>query len=222
MPLQERIMPRNSRFTSKYAAMAAAAAAVCSGAAHADSAIKYDVSPLPSEKQVKVLITVDHLNTQKDLTIRFQMPVWSPGAYFMGNFASNVSGVSAAASNGKTLKITHPDANTWEVGANGANCVKFSYTVNNSDGEAPGGVPRRAHISGPRTYMYVVDHKTDPIHLNLHTPTGAKLWNVATSLDPIGTAKTGTNGEPPAQTEFSAPTYDVFADAPIEMGNFLQ
>ena len=215
-------MPRNSRFTSKYAAMAAAAAAVCSGAAHADSAIKYDVSPLPSEKQVKVLITVDHLNTQKDLTIRFQMPVWSPGAYFMGNFASNVSGVSAAASNGKTLKITHPDANTWEVGANGANCVKFSYTVNNSDGEAPGGVPRRAHISGPRTYMYVVDHKTDPIHLNLHTPTGAKLWNVATSLDPIGTAKTGTNGEPPAQTEFSAPTYDVFADAPIEMGNFLQ
>ena len=215
-------MPFNPRFTSRSAALAVAAAAMCSVQAHADSTIKYDVTPLAEQKQVQVAITVDHLSASKDVTVRFQMPVWMPGAYFTGNFATGISGVTAATSTGKALKLTHPDANTWEVGANGANGIKLTYLVNNADVEAVAGVPRRGHIAGPRTYMYVVDRKTSPIRLSLHTPVGAKLWNVATSLDPVGAQVTTTGGTPPATVEYSAPTYDVFADAPIEMGNFLQ
>jgi len=186
----------------------------------AQNVITYHVEPLISAKQYRIRIDIPQV---KELTVRVQMPVWMPGAYFVGNFATTISDVSAAelGTAGRPLRVFHPDPNTWEIGANGAGAVSVQYTVNNADLEETGGTPVRGHISGPRTYMYVEGRKAEPTELDISTPSGAKLWNYACSLDPIsegGHAKAVSAGIDIAR--FKAPTYDVMADAPVEMGNF--
>jgi predicted metalloprotease with PDZ domain len=146
-----------------------------------------------------------------------------PGAYFVGNFATSVADVTATETEPakKPLRVFHPDPNTWEIGANGASSISVQYTLKNADLEEISGEPTRGHISGPRTYMYVEGRKAEPVELELATPTGAKLWNIATSLDPISEGgKSKSNGSMPEASTFKAPTYDVLADAPVEMGNF--
>ena len=56
----------------------------------------------------------------------------------------------------------------------GASQVRLSYVLHNADIAA-----KRAHISGPRSYMYIVDRKTEPAELDITMPDG---WKAATSL----------------------------------------
>lgn len=183
----------------------------CPAYCSAQNEITYRVEPHVTEKTYRVEITIPR---NHELTVRLQMPVWMPGAYFVGNFATNVSDVVATDPAKHPLRLFHPDPNTWEVAANGATTVSFSYTVKNADLEAVSGTPRRGHISGPRTYMYVVGRKTEPVALELKTPDNAKLWNVITSLDPTDSK------QPAGAARYKAPGYDVLADAPVEMGDF--
>jgi predicted metalloprotease with PDZ domain len=226
---------------------AALLAALCGHAASAQNVITYHVEPQMADKALRIRVDIPRV---RELTVRVQMPVWMPGAYFTGNFATTVADVSAVDTGEKPLRVTHPDPNTWEVGANGAKAVQVRYTVKGADLELAGTLPRRGHISGPRTYMYVVGRKNEPAELDLQTPAGATLWNIATSLDPVGAAPArvspgsqrhtaaagsadisnlGSNEASPSHPLtlsphhlFKAPTYDVLADAPVEMGDFAE
>ena len=186
------------------------ALSLVAGTCHAQGVITYHIDPRPADKTYHVHMDIPHVH---ELTVRLQMPVWMPGAYFVGNFATTVADVHAvtAGAADKALRVFHPDANTWEVAANGATAIKVDYTVKNADIELEGGVARRAHISGPRTYMYVVGRKVEPAELSITAPAGIKDWHTITSLDPVGSKP----------NEYHAPTYDVLADAPVEMGDFL-
>jgi len=136
-----------------------------------------------------------------------------PGDYSVQDFALGVTNVSAFAA-GRTripLRVFHPDPNTWEVAANGRRSVSVEYTVKNPDMEMNGSSPRRAHLVGSATYMYIVDHKQDPVLLQIDPPDGVKEWPVICSLDPV-------EAKPRA---YRAPNYDVLADAPVEMGDFV-
>jgi predicted metalloprotease with PDZ domain len=187
-------------------------------AAQAQNTITYHVAPQMADKTLQISIDVPRV---RELTVRLQMPVWMPGAYFVGNFATNVADVSATDNKGKALRVFHPDPNTWEIGANGARAVQLRYTLKGADLEMAAGAPRRGHISGPRAYMYVVGRKNEPVELEIQTPPGAKKWAIATSLDPVETkAPKDSNG--PKSDYFKAPTYDVLADAPVEMGDFAE
>jgi len=180
------------------------------------SVITYTVEPRVFDKtlHIRMDIPVAHQST-----VRLQMPVWMPGAYFIGNFATNVSDVSAKDEEERILTVAHPDPNTWGISAHGAGTISVKYTLRGADLEQVDGIPKRGHISGPRAYMYVVGRKSEPVELDLITPAAAKTWKVATSLDPIETVAP-TSESPPAVYQFSAPTYDVLADAPVEMGDF--
>lgn len=183
--------------------------------ARAQSAITYHVEPQMADSTLRIRLDIPKV---RELTVRVQMPVWMPGAYYVGNFATNVSELSAADSGGKPLPVFHPDPNTWEIAANGARAVEVTYCVKGADLEMAGGAPRRGHISGPRAYLYVVGRKNEPAELLLATPPGAKTWNVATSLDPVAGPVSGGQSAP--LHAYRAPTYDVLADAPVEMGDF--
>ncbi len=180
----------------------------------AQNHITYHVEPVAQNKTFKVAIDIPAV---KELTVRVQMPVWMPGAYFVGNFANSVSDVHAADAGGskRTLRVFHPDPNTWEVGANGAHSVRLEYTVKGADIEEEAGKPRRGHISGPTTYMYVVGRKTEPCDLEIKNPAGTVSWPTICSLD-SSTAQTDSRGT----SIYTAPTYDVLADAPVEMGDY--
>jgi predicted metalloprotease with PDZ domain len=205
------------RPNSSFAALLLLGLTCIAVSAHAENAITYHVEPHSADKTLQIRMDIPHVT---DLTVRVQIPVWSPGAYMSGNYAANITGLSAEDGNHKKLRTYHPDQNTWEIAANGAKTVSVQYTVKNVDLEEANGALRRGHISGPRTYMYVVGHKADPVELELVTPSNAKVWNVAISLDP---ASEGANSADAAKVRrYIAPTYDVLADAPIEMGDFAE
>ncbi len=169
----------------------------------AKAEILYEVTPDFTARQYDVTVTVPH---PPDGALRVQIPTWSPGAYIVGDYASRISDVEVATESGTPLTVTHPDRLTWEVAPSRSGPIRVSYKVGEVDIESAGGTPKRAHLSGPRTYMYVVGRKTERTRLVLHTPS---TFKVACSLDP---------GEVPGT--FTAPTYDVLADAPIEMGDY--
>jgi predicted metalloprotease with PDZ domain len=190
---------------------------LCVSPAIAQNVITYQVEPRTAEKAFQVRMDIPQV---RELTVRVQIPVWSPGAYISGNYAADITDLSAEDGVHKPLKIYHPDQNTWEIAANGANLIHLRYKVTNVDTAETEGAPKRAHLVGPRTYLYVVGRKAEPVALSLATPTGAKVWKIATSLDPmVISARTASD---PALHEFTAPSYDVLADAPVEMGDFTE
>jgi predicted metalloprotease with PDZ domain len=189
----------------------------CTATANAQNVITYTVEPHSADKTVQIRMDIPRVT---ELTVRVQIPVWSPGAYISGNYAANIADLSARDGSHKPLRTYHPDQNTWEIAANGAKAVSVQYTVKNVDLEEANGAPRRGHISGPRTYLYVVGRKAEPVELALATPPNAKFWNVAISLDPVSE---GANSADAARVRrYTAPSYDVLADAPIEMGDFAE
>src|SRR5579871_296510 len=145
--------------------------------AQAAERIRYDVTSDVANKQFEIKITVPEI---KGPSVSLQIPTWSPGAYIIGNFAASIADVSAATLDGRALALTHPDKLTWTVETQGAKEIRVTYHVKNSDIEAVNGQPKRAHISGPRTYMYVVNRKTDPTFLMVNA---FPEWKVATSLE---------------------------------------
>src|SRR5205814_1843998 len=113
--------------------------------------------------------------------LKVQIPTWSPGAYMIGNYAANIAEVVATDGKGSPLNVRHPDKLTWEVDAKGVEKVRVTYAVTNSDVQSADGKAKRAHLSGPRSYLYVVGRKEEPAELRVIAPIG---WKVATSLDP--------------------------------------
>ncbi len=103
--------------------------------------------------------------------------------------------------------------------ANGATTVVFTYRVKNAETVAAEGMPKRAHLFGPFTYMYVVGQKHQPVLLTVRAPAGFKI---ATSLDPQSPVTPGSGTDATEAVGFWAPNYDVLADAPIEMGNYAE
>lgn len=188
--------------------------------AFAQDVISYEVKPLVSEKSFRVQMDIPKV---RDLTVRLQIPVWSPGAYRVGDYAANIKDISATDTKGTPLRVFHPEPNTWDVSANGAQTIRVSYTVQNSDVEAADGAPKRAHISGPRTYMYVVGRKTEPVELSLVPPPGARVWKIAIGLEPAKASKAAPQDDATSgKFRYTASSYDVLADAPVEMGDFAE
>lgn len=183
-------------------------------AASAVSVITYTVKPLPETKQFEITLDVPRIHGD---SLRVQIPTWSPGAYIVAGFASSIMDVTAQSKDGKALDVTHPDKQTWEVSTHGVTEARIRYHVNNSDLVMVDGKPKRAHLSGPRSYFYVVGRKNERVEaLVIMADAG---WKVATSLDGDDTPRLGPAG---ATYHFRAPNYDVLADAPIEMGDFAE
>ena len=174
---------------------------------------------LPASHLFEVKIEVE-LSDAANQSLDFQMPRWSPGRYAVFDFAKNVQEVWAASGICPTqpgqgthttvcrqapLPVTRIDNQTWRVETKGNSALTFSYKVfgNDLSGTFSQLDSRHANYNGGSIYMYIVDHKADPVKLEI-TPTG--VWRIV-------------NGrmESANQREWQFPNWDIMIDTPTEI-----
>jgi predicted metalloprotease with PDZ domain len=184
-------------------------------------AITYHLSmPQPASHLFFVSIDVESAEDHGPAAIDFQMPRWSPGRYAVFDFAKNVQefhaytlscqsrSESASSLNCKMneFPVTRVDNQTWRVHSNGLQKFTVSYKVfgNDLSGTFSQLDTRHANFNGGSVFMYIADHKADPVKLTIDPPQG---WRIV-------------NGrmEQPSQREWQFPNWDVMIDTPTEIG----
>ncbi len=153
----------------------------------------------PVSHLFEVAIIVELPAELKDKPLQFQMAKWSPGRYGVFDFAKNVQEFRA---NGP---VTRVDDQTWSVAPQGATTLNISYKVfgNDLSGTFSQLDSRHANYNGASIFMYIVDHKPDPVKLTIQAPAGWKIVNGRT--------------ERPGQSEWQFPNWDIMIDTPTEL-----
>jgi predicted metalloprotease with PDZ domain len=158
----------------------------------------------PVSHLFEVSILIELPDELKDKPLQLQMAKWSPGRYGVFDFAKNVQEVRAVAE-GAVRPVSRINDQTWSVSPLDATNLTVSYKVfaNDLDGTFSQLNARHANYNGGSIFMYVVNHKPDPVKLTIQAPAGWKIVNGR--LDH------------PGQTEWQFPNWDVMIDTPTEM-----
>ena len=172
----------------------------------------------PVSHLFEVTIEVELGNDATASSIDFQMPKWSPGRYAVFDFAKNVQEVSArlACPAGLDCTLANPtvmrvDDQTWRVDLPHFKLpekqltVFFNYKVfgNDLSGTFSQLDSRHANFNGGSIFMYVVNHKPDPVKLMIDPPAGWRIVNGRMDKSD--------------QREWQFPNYDVMIDTPTEI-----
>lgn len=176
----------------------------------------------PASHLFEVAIEVELPEKSKKESLDFQMAKWSPGRYAVFDFAKNVQEVHAASpicprtedqKNGQTrvicrpvsLPVTRIDDQTWRVETKGNSSFSFTYKVfgNDLSGTFSQLDTRHANFNGGSVFMYVVNHKPDPVKLVIYPPAG---WRIVNGW------MTSAN-----QREWQFPNWDILIDTPTEI-----
>jgi predicted metalloprotease with PDZ domain len=168
----------------------------------------------PTSHLFEVAIETELPDDLKDKPLQFQMPKWSPGRYAVFDFAKNVQEFRAfsgtcspatACTNKTPLTVTRIDGQTWSVAPSGNSIITVSYKVfaNDLSGTFSQLDERHANYNGGSIFMYIVNHKPDPVKLTIHPPEGWKIVN--------------GRMEHSGQTEWQFPNWDILIDTPTEI-----
>jgi predicted metalloprotease with PDZ domain len=191
---------------------------LCGGTLNAQteslSSITYRLSmSRPVSHLFEISIEVELPESYKEPTVFFQMPKWAPGRYAVFDFAKNVQEVRAMAGicpvraqcKMAARKVARVNDQTWSVTTEGSRSLTFDYKVfgNNLSGTFSQLDERHANYNGGSLFMYIVDHKPDPVRLVIDPPAGWKIINGRT--DHAG------------QTEWKFPNWDIMIDTPTEI-----
>lgn len=165
---------------------------LCAGA---QAEISYTVYVQPDKNNLHVKIEIP--KTSSGATV--QIANWGPGSYRYVDNYKNVQNFTAKDGSGNTLTFANDTAmpNTWKVSPAETTVVEYDMANTAMDG----GI----HWSGPATYMYVADRKTEPCSLTVQAPNGWQSY-------------TGLNG---ANNKFEASDFDVLADNPVSIGDLI-
>ena len=170
----------------------------------------------PSSHLFEVAIEVEVPNTGTPDSLDFQMPKWSPGRYAVFDFAKNVQQFHAYGGicPPRTLEahcqlpdfpVTRVDEQTWRVAMNNTHSATITYKVYGNDlsGTFSQLDSHHANFNGGNLFMYVVNHKPDPVTLTIEPPNG---WRIV-------------NGrmESSNQREWHFANWDIMIDTPTEV-----
>jgi predicted metalloprotease with PDZ domain len=138
--------------------------------------------------------------------LRFVIPAWAPGRYAIYNFAKNVQDFSAEGADGHSLAWAKLDKETWKVDANrsaGTVYVHYQVFANDLTGSFSQVDSEHANLNGPSVFMYIDEHKPDPISLTVDAP---DQWKVVSGFSTSSSDRT-----------FHAVNYDRLVDTPLEI-----
>src|SRR5882762_2758335 len=168
--------------------------------------------PHPSSHLFEVSIEVEAKSESGLDSIDFQMPQWSPGRYAVFDFAKNVQefGISEIPPPNSRCadadaQLKRLDIQTWRVFMCKANRVTVTYKVfaNDLSGTFSELDSRHANFNGGCIFMYVVNHKQDPVRLEIDPP---KDWRIVNGRT-----------EKKDQREWKFPNWDILIDTPTEI-----
>lgn len=149
-----------------------------------------------------------NISDWKKPVLEVKMPVWTPGSYLVREFAKNVDYVNATA-NGKPLKVTHKDKNTWTIDTKGISAVEIKYNVYAFEASVRTSYLDGEHgfVSSPGVFMYVPDLLNNAGEVEVVLPAEFKK---------VSTAMSGTGNK------FTYANMDELYDSPIEIGNHIE
>ncbi len=176
----------------------------------------------PASHLFEVTIEVELPANSNHQGLEFQMAKWSPGRYAVFDFAKNVQEVYAATpicprtedlKNNQPLVTCRPlslpvirvNDQTWRVETRGNATFSLSYKVfgNDLSGTFSQLDTRHANFNGASVFMYIVNHKSDPVRLVIYPPAGWRIVN-------------GRMAQP-VQREWQFPNWDIMIDTPTEV-----
>lgn len=175
----------------------------------------------PSSHLFEVTIEVEVPQSWTPESLDFQMPKWSPGRYAVFDFAKNVQEFKAVTGcarqydeRGRPLPFNCPqsaarvdrvDDQTWRIQTFGNKGITASYKVYGNDlsGTFSQLDSRHANFNGGNLFMYVVNHKPDPVSLTIDPPSGWRIVNGRMDRRD--------------QHEWHFPNWDIMIDTPTEV-----
>ena len=148
--------------------------------------------------------------TEGQETLTLFMPVWTPGSYFVREYARNVLTFDAKNPAGAELSVEKISKNRWRVATGGAASVRISYRLYAREINVRSNWVERDHamINGAPTFLAVVDREQRPYTVRLELPAG---W--AGSYTPLAPVVGG------APHTYTAPDFDTLVDSPILAGS---
>ena len=153
------------------------------------------------------MVGIDIVAHQVESTeLKFVIPAWAPGRYAIYDFAKNVQEFSAWDADHHPLPWIKLDKQTWRVDAreaHGTVHVHYQVFANDLTGSFSQIDGVHANLNGPSVFMYIDEHKPDPITLTVEAPA---QWKVVSGFSTSTTVRT-----------FHAPNYDRLVDTPLEI-----
>lgn len=132
----------------------------------------------------------------------FRIPSWRPGRYRLQDYSAAVSNVSATDNTGKKLEFEKMDKDTWRVRHAGIEKVRFIYDVYAANFDAGSSYRGDGFAYFNPINMFVnVPGRLDKAVV-LDVPDLPADWKIATQLSKV------------SATQFEAPSYHYFVDAP--------
>lgn len=186
------------------AVLGSAAARPAAAQGGAAFSIAYQIAmPDPASHLYHIRLDVGRLAGD---TLILQMPVWSPGRYAPMFFAKNVQRFTATTADGAPVRWDRTDGSRWRLFTRGASAVRVEY-LSYADAPMSGtfSVLDTLHATwnGPSLFMYVENHKPDPVSLHVVPPAG---WHII-------------NGDAAVtdQVDYRFENYDRLVDTPTEV-----
>ena len=178
-------------------------------AGHSASAtIQYEVSlAKPSEHLFRVSMIVPDVQGE----LMLQMPAWN-ALYQIRDFSSRIQQLTAE-SGGEPLAVEKLDKLTWRTRGNGTVTVRYAIFWDSPGPFASQLNEEHAFINPAMVFLYVPTRRSEKIALRVQD--APARWSPVTALDFV-------LSEAGAVRWFNvlAPSYDAFADGPIEIGTF--
>jgi predicted metalloprotease with PDZ domain len=135
-----------------------------------------------------------------------ELPVWTPGAYEIQDYARHLFDVRARSPEGKPLPLDKVRKNAWRLEAtDDAFTVTYQVYANQLDVDTSHLDGTHAYWNGATLFVYVDGRKDLPVDVYIKAPAG---WRVSTGLD----------GDPNDLWHYRAPNYDILVDCPVEIG----
>ncbi len=172
--------------------------------------MSYTLTPEPASRTFAVRMELGESGARET----FRMPAWSPGFYFLIDYAKKVSSVKATAPDGTILKIAR-SGKGWTVENPARTPIRLTYRVLADDkGLGFFGAYLKGDVgffNGASVWMYADGRKEEGVTLRLRNPEG---WDVATAMDPQEA------GASFGKESFRAGGYDELVDHPFQLGRF--